>query len=198
MAQLPRQLKCVLLFPSSEGGDWGCIPSNGNKDASVNIVKNGIRLSFPRDPDRSVWAWYSPDLTMTDSRFHHVTIELPPNGFNAASHPLTFDEVEIIKKGVPNAMAYDNQMMKITLQEESQVIGFGTPFHGANETVDGWINQGSKICGVTPLSEILQMKEFTLLVEATEAHLEKFVSNLKIPRNPEAFGYGEVYVFSVL
>ncbi|KAL4728823.1 hypothetical protein ACLX1H_003222 [Fusarium chlamydosporum] len=196
MAQLPRQLKCVLLFPSSEDGDPECIPSNKSKDISINLINNGIRLSFPREPDRSVWAWYSPDLAMTDSTLHHITIELP-QGFNATFRPLTFDEGETLKSHLPTAEASGTLMMTITLEKDSQVIGFGTPFHGENETIDSWINQGAKICGVAPLRTILHMKQFTFLVEANEAHLEQFISTLQTPRRLQIFGYGEVHTWDV-
>lgn len=49
----------------------------------------------------------------------------------------------------------------------ARVIGFGTPFHGVNATVDGYVNQDTQICGVASLSEILYRKDFTILVEET-------------------------------
>ncbi|KAJ4135210.1 hypothetical protein NW768_004831 [Fusarium equiseti] len=195
------QLKCTLLVPPPSGeGPSGAIPSDAeSKDVFVNITKKVIRLSFPRDPDRSIWSWYSPDLRLTDSNMHHITIELPPEGIQTNIRPLITDETKSLHRKATGQETPDVQLMTITLDEKSsaEVIGFGTPFHGANATVDAWINEGAPICEVASLTQILQSTEFTLLVPATEHQLEPFVRSLKEPRRAMAFGYGDTHTWDM-
>lgn len=195
MVKFSPQIRCTLLIPDpSKEGVWGCIPSVATDDKSVfvNLTPNGIRLSFPRDTDRSVWAWYSPDLEMTASTFYHITIELL--GSSTDVRELTDNEAKAFESFVGGDKAEGFRVLTLTPTLEkacgARVIGFGAPFHGVNATVDGYVNQDTQICGVASLSEILHRKDFTILVE--ETRLAPYLPYLKASRKPEAFGYGEV------
>ncbi|RFN50465.1 hypothetical protein FIE12Z_5228 [Fusarium flagelliforme] len=199
MASL-RQMRCTLLIPScSEEGTWGFIPTpEHNKDVFVSITKKGIQLSFPRDVDRSIWTWYSPDLEMTDSNMLHITIELPPKGFGAELRPFTSDDSKTFGVEVLGELKC-TQILTLTVDEnsKSEVIGYGTPFHGTNSVVDGWVNQGTQICGVASLIQILLSTNITLLVQGPLSCVQEFVQSFKTSKKPEAFGYGDVHTWDM-
>ncbi|PTD02445.1 hypothetical protein FCULG_00012064 [Fusarium culmorum] len=193
-------IRCTLLIPDHlKEGVWGCIPSVATDDKSVfvNLTEKGIRLSFPRDTDRSVWAWYSPDLEMTASTLHHITIELLGSSTDVSE--LTDNEAKAFESFVSRDEVEDFRILTLTRALDKaccpRVIGFGTPFHGVNTTVDGYVNQDHQICGVASLSEILQRKDFTLL--AKETQIDPFILNLEAPRTPQTFGYGEVHTWDM-
>ncbi|KAM0365139.1 hypothetical protein ACHAPK_010045 [Fusarium culmorum] len=200
MVKFSPQIRCTLLIPDHlKEGVWGCIPSVATDDKSVfvNLTEKGIRLSFPRDTDRSVWAWYSPDLEMTASTLHHITIELLGSSTDVSE--LTDNEAKAFESFVSRDEVEDFRILTLTRALDKaccpRVIGFGTPFHGVNTTVDGYVNQDHQICGVASLSEILQRKDFTLL--AKETQIDPFILNLEAPRTPQTFGYGEVHTWDM-
>ena len=188
------QLKCTLLIPPPSGeGASGAIPSDPeSQDVFVNLTHSGIKLSFPRDPDRGIWTWYSPDLASTDSNMHHIMIELPPGGFQTEGQGLVNDETKRLL-----ALAGQNipeiHTVKFTLNKNYsvEVIGFGTPFHGANATVDSWINDGTQICGVASLDQVLRATEFTLLVPAPKDQIQACISSFRNRRKDPGFGFGD-------
>ncbi|RGP69006.1 hypothetical protein FSPOR_4983 [Fusarium sporotrichioides] len=192
-----KQVRCTLLIPDlSQEGAWGCVPLLGTQDPPVfiNLTDKGIRISFPRETDRSVWAWYSPDLEMTSSTLHHITIEL--SGFSTDIRELNDSEIKIFEGSVSRDDAERLRIVTFTHKlAEPRVIGFGTPFHGIDATVDGYVNQDTKICGVASLSEILRRKDFTILIEETQ--IKPYILRLKTPRTPETFGYGEVHTWDM-
>ncbi|XEU94804.1 hypothetical protein FSHL1_000088 [Fusarium sambucinum] len=200
MAEPSRQVQCALLIPDLSGeGVWKCIPLLDTKDKSVfvNVTDKGILLSFRRDTDRSVWAWYSPGLEMAPSGLYHITIELP--GCNVDIRKLTDDETQSFRNFISSDEMEHLRVVTLTPAHDeacsSRVIGFGTPFHGINATVDGYVNQNTQICGVASLFEILQKKNFTILV--TETYLDSHIPNLKAPRKPEPYGFGEVHTWDM-
>lgn len=190
----PTQLKCTLLItPPSGEGALGAIPSDAeSQDVFVNLTHSGIKLSFPRDPDRGIWTWYSPDLELTDSNMHHILIELPPGGFQTTGQALITDETKRLFATTGQKVP-DVYMVKFTLNENHgvEVIGFGTPFHGANATVDSWINDGAQICEVASLDQILRATEFTLLIPAPEDQIRSITRSLKVRRRDPTFGFGD-------
>ncbi|KAJ4015449.1 hypothetical protein NW752_006912 [Fusarium irregulare] len=194
------QLKCTLLIPPPSGeGASGAIPSDPeSQDVFVNLTHSGIKLSFPRDPDRGIWTWYSPDLALTDSNMHHIMIELPSGGFQTTGQELVNDET----KGL-FALAGQNipeiHTVKFTLKENYSVdvIGFGTPFHGANATVDSWINEGAQICGVASLDQVLRATEFTLLVPAPKDQIQACISSFRNRRKDPGFGFGDTHTWDM-
>ncbi|CEI42076.1 unnamed protein product [Fusarium venenatum] len=200
MAKPSKQVRCTLLIPdpSKEGG-WGCIPSPSITEESifVNLTLEGIRLSFPRDADCSVWAWYSRDLGMKPSTLHHVSIDL--RGSSADVRQLNDDETNAFKVLVDSDEAEDFRIVTFTSTPDepcrSRITGFGTPFHGLDATVDGYVNQDTQICGVASLSEVLQRSEFTILINETQ--IGHIISGLEAPRKPEKFGYGEVHTWDM-
>ncbi|KAF5231409.1 hypothetical protein FAUST_9272 [Fusarium austroamericanum] len=160
---------------------------------SINII---CLQSWSRFLD-SVWAWYSPDLEMTASTFYHITIELL--GSSTDVRELTDNEAKAFESFVGGDKAEDFRVLTLTPTLDkacgARVIGFGTPFHGVNTTVDGYVNQDTQISGVASLSEILHRKDFTILVE--ETRLAPYLPYLKASRKPEAFGYGEVHKWDI-
>jgi len=190
------QLKCTLLMPPLSGeGALRAIPSDAaTKEVFVNLTKKGVQLSFPRDPDRSIWTWYSPDLQLTDSNMHHMMIELPPAGFQEEIRSLTEDEIKTFEPVATHAELEQARILSITLDDNysPEVTGYGTPFHGANATVDAWINEGAQICGVSSLSEILQSTKFTLIILATENCIREFVKSFKTSKKPKTYGFGNM------
>nr|CEG04353.1 unnamed protein product [Fusarium clavum] len=193
MASAQCQLKCALLMP-------GAIPPDAaNGDVFVNITNKGIQLSFPRDPDRSVWSWYSPDLELTDSNMHRIMIELPPDGFQEEMRPLTDDEMKNFELIATHSELKYAQILTLALDDSCSpnVTGYGTPFHGMNATVDAWINQDAPICGVAALSQILKATKFTLLVLATDNEIQSFVQSFKTAEKPEAYGFGDIHTWDM-
>ncbi|KAF5599980.1 hypothetical protein FPANT_2883 [Fusarium pseudoanthophilum] len=184
-----RQILCNLML--SEATDEGSknvqLPSSQNIIISLNT--RGIRLSFPRSTDRSTWSWYSADYVTTDSAFHHVTVELPPGGFTATHHELITDI-----KQVPDLDGEVGEYRRVELQisphSKSTVIGFGLPFHGANEHVDNWVNKHTPIAGVASLPEILDRQSFSLLVKASKDDIDNVISAINQRGKPSDYGYG--------
>ncbi|CAG1981541.1 unnamed protein product [Fusarium graminearum] len=195
MVKFSPQIRCTLLIPDpSKEGVWGCIPSVATDDKSVfvNLTEKGIRLSFPRDTDRSV-----SDLEMTASTLHHITIELLGSSTNVRE--LTDNEAKAFESYVSRDKTEGFRVLTLTPTTDKacgpRVNGFGTSFHGVNATVDGYVNQETQICGVASLSEILRRKDFTILVE--ETRLAPYLPYLKAHRKPETFGYGEVHKWDI-
>lgn len=191
-SRVHRQITCGILiadnFPES---GWKCIPSS--KSMSIKLVKKGICLSFPRDPDRSIFTWYSPDLTMTDSNYYHITIELPVNGFTTKHGELTSNDTAIMKSAAledPQGFMIFN--INVTEKFNTNIIGFGLPFHSSDLVADSWVNKNTPINGAATLPEILQRRDFTLLVHATDLQLDQFVKALNLQSSPTPYGYGEM------
>ncbi|KAF5233165.1 hypothetical protein FANTH_12641 [Fusarium anthophilum] len=188
MATHRRQLPCDLIIRDADEGTLRLISSS--PDLVVHLNNKGIRLSFLRDPDRQIFSWYIADLTMTESALHHITIELPPQGFTLTLHDLTSDEKSALSSHLPeDSSGY--KIIDIKCQASTTVTGFGLPFHGANEIVDSWVNQHTPIKDVISLPDILQQQAFTLLVQATSAEITRAVSTINSQLIPPDYGYGE-------
>ncbi|KAF5644461.1 hypothetical protein F52700_2460 [Fusarium sp. NRRL 52700] len=186
MASHRRQLPCNLII--HDGEDMRLL--SASPDLIVYLNNKGLRLSFLRDPDRHTFSWYSADLTMTESALHHVTIELPPRGFTLTSHELTSDEKAALSSHLPeDSSGY--KIIEIDCQESTTITGFGLPFHGANETVESWVNQHTLIKDIISLPDILHRLSFTLLAKATSAEITHAVSTINYQHIPPDYGYGE-------
>ncbi|KAF5702111.1 hypothetical protein FMUND_13606 [Fusarium mundagurra] len=184
-----RQLPCHLVIRDS---DKGLRLISASPDFAVNVINKGIRLSFLRDPDRETFSWYSADLTMTESALHHITIELPPRGFTLTFHDLTSDEKDALSSHLPeDSTGY--KIIDINCKASTTVTGFGLSFHGANETVDSWVNQHTPIKEVISLPDILRQNTFTLLIKATSTDITRAASTINSQLTPSEYGYGEEY-----
>ncbi|KAG5821598.1 hypothetical protein H9Q74_000056 [Fusarium xylarioides] len=182
-----RQLPCDLIIRDA---DENLRLISASPDLAVNINNKGIRLSFLRDPDCHTFSWYSADLTMTESGLHHITIELPPRGFTLTFHDLTTDEKSALSNHLPEDTS-GYKIVEINCKASTTVTGFGLPFHGANETVDAWVNQHTPIKDVISLPDILRQNTFTLLIKATSIEITRAVSTIKYQLIPSDYGYGE-------
>ncbi|KAF9769124.1 hypothetical protein IL306_013516 [Fusarium sp. DS 682] len=193
----PRQLRCDLIIrDDSEESAPRLIPSSSF--LAINLYNKGIRLSFLRHPDRSIWSWYSADLAVTESALYHVAIELPPRGFAAKYRELTSTEISAFKPFLSqDTSAY--KVLDITLSPNSNptVVGFGLPFHGVNETVDNWVNQHTPIKKVISLPEILKQKNFTLLVKASGVDIDYMIGSIKVHYGDSGYGYGEIHTWDM-
>jgi hypothetical protein len=190
-SHIPRQITCGILIPdnSPERG-WKCIPSSDSM--IIKLVKKGICLSFPRDPDRSIFTWYSPDLTMTDSNHYHITIELPVNGFTTKRAELTSNETAMKSAALKDPQGFMIFNINVTEKFNTNIIGFGLPFHSSDLAAHSWVNDHTPIRGIATLPEILQRRDFTLLVHATDLQLDQFVRTLNLQSSPTPYGYGEM------
>ncbi|KAM0187543.1 hypothetical protein ACHAPI_011080 [Fusarium lateritium] len=186
----------ILIADDSPESEWKLIPSS--KSMKISLVKKGIRLSFPRDPDRSVFTWYSPDLTMTDSNHYHITIELPVKGFNTKCGELTLDDTAIMKAAAledPQGFMVFN--INVPEKSNTNIIGFGLPFRSSDVAADSWVNKTTLIHGVSTLPEILSRRDFTLLVYATSIQLGQFVRTLNLQSSPTPYGFGENHTWDM-
>ncbi|KAI6747699.1 hypothetical protein HG531_008241 [Fusarium graminearum] len=130
MVKFSPQIRCTLLIPDpSKEGVWGCIPSVATDDKSVfvHLTEKGIRLSFPRDTDRT-------------STLHHITIELLGSSTNVRE--LTDNEAKAFESYVSRDKTEGFRVLTLTPTTDKacgpRVNGFGTSFHGVNATVDGY------------------------------------------------------------
>ncbi|KAG5795246.1 hypothetical protein H9Q69_005708 [Fusarium xylarioides] len=185
-----RRIFCNLIL--GEAIDEGT-PKHVQLHSSHNIIINlntrGIRLSFPRSPDRSTWSWYSADHATTDSALYHITIELPPGGFTATHRELIKDSEQL--SGLDGELSdYRRVELQISPCSKATIIGFGLPFHGANETVDNWVNKHTPIAGVASLPEILKRQSFSLLVKASKDDIDNVINAINERRQPSDYGYG--------
>ncbi|KAF5663473.1 hypothetical protein FDENT_13119 [Fusarium denticulatum] len=182
------QLPCNLVIRDADEGNMRVISASPN--LAVNLNNKGLRLSFLRDQDRQTFSWYSADLTMTESALHHITIQLPPRGFTVNLLKLTSDEKSALSSHLlENSTGY--RVMEINCKASTTVTGFGLPFHGANETVDSWVNQHTPIKDVISLPDILRQNTFTLLIKATTMEITRAVSTINSQLIAPDYGYGE-------
>ncbi|KAF5668078.1 hypothetical protein FHETE_5344 [Fusarium heterosporum] len=166
-----------------------CIPSS--KDLHIRVVRGGIHFSFPRDPDRSTFSFYDPDSSLIESKNFNVTIELPPDGVTLEHSKLTSDWEELASSLEEDPSDFLILHINIANGHETNVIGFGLPFHAANEVVHSWVNEGSPIEGIATLSEILRLKNLALLVRATAAEIIGITQKLMTCVGLTDYGYGD-------
>ncbi|KAF4958531.1 hypothetical protein FGADI_2331 [Fusarium gaditjirri] len=186
---MARQILCNLIIPEVTDEGTKLVHLRSSPNFIVSLMPKGIRISFPRNPDRSIWSWYSADLATTDSALYHITIKLP-QGFTADHHELTAKDSELLS-GLDGEMSeYRLVELRIPPASNTTIIGFGLPFHGANATVDDWVNKHTPIAGVTPLPEILQKQKFTLLVKASKDDLANMIERMNDRHQPSDYGYG--------
>ncbi|KAF4969297.1 hypothetical protein FSARC_3452 [Fusarium sarcochroum] len=193
-----HQLKCALLIPvTSQPEAWRAIPSTS--DLNINLTKQSIRLSFAREKDRSVWAFYGAGLDMADSTLHHIAIELPSQGLSVKHRPLEAHEAEAFKSFLSDDDAADFRVVQIKLDDghNTTVTGFGLPFHGVTMTVNNWVNNNSLIYGAASLTDILQQRNFTLLIKATDAQILAFIQDSKVQKRVIDYGHGDVHTWDM-
>ncbi|PCD30405.1 hypothetical protein AU210_010087 [Fusarium oxysporum f. sp. radicis-cucumerinum] len=187
----PRQILCNLIIRQvTDEGTPKLVHLRSSSNFIISLNTKGIRISFPRNPDRSIWSWYSADLATTDSALYHITIELPPRGFTATHHELTVKHNELLS-GIDGELSeYRLVDLQISPHYNTTVIGFGLPFHGANATVDDWVNKHTPIAGVAPLPEILKTRNFTFLVKASKNDLDNMIKGINDRHQRSDYGYG--------
>ncbi|QKD58056.2 P-loop containing nucleoside triphosphate hydrolase protein [Fusarium oxysporum Fo47] len=193
-----RQILCNLIIREvTDEGTPKLVHLRSSSNFIISLNTKGIRISFPRDPDRSIWSWYSADLATTDSALYHITIELPPRGFTATHHELTVKHNELLS-GIDGELSeYRLVDLQISPHYNTTVIGFGLPFHGANATVDDWVNKHTPIAGVAPLSEILKTRNFTFLVKASKNDLDNMIKGINDRHQRSDYGYGTESTFKM-
>ncbi|KAH7475705.1 hypothetical protein FOMA001_g11571 [Fusarium oxysporum f. sp. matthiolae] len=186
-----RQILCNLIIREvTDEGTPKLVHLRSSSNFIISLNTKGIRISFPRNPDRSIWSWYSADLATTDSALYHITIELPPRGFTATHHELTVKHNELLSSLDGELSEYRLVDLQISPHYNTTVIGFGLPFHGANATVDDWVNKHTPIAGVAPLPEILKTRNFTLLVKASKNDLDNMIKGINDRHQRSDYGYG--------
>jgi len=183
-----RQIPCNIVIRDANEESLKLI--SAAPDFVVNLNNKGIRLSFLRDPNRETFSWCSADLAMTESSLHHITIELPRSRFSLTYRALTSDETTALSDHLPEDSS-KYKIVDIDCRSSTTVTGFGLPFHGANETVDSWVNDHSPIQGVISLPDILHKQTFTLLVEASSTEITCVISSINAQCIPLDYGYGE-------
>jgi hypothetical protein len=186
-----RQILCNLIIREvTDEGTPKLVHLRSSSNFIISLNTKGIRISFPRNPDRSIWSWYSADLATTDSALYHITIELPPRGFTATHHELTVKHNELLSSLDGELSEYRLVDLQISPHYNTTVIGFGLPFHGANATVDDWVNKHTPIAGVAPLPEILKTRNFTLLVKASKNDLDNMIKGINDRHQCSDYVYG--------
>ncbi|KAG4277199.1 hypothetical protein FPRO04_07496 [Fusarium proliferatum] len=186
-----RQILCHLIVrEATDKGDPKLTQLQSSPNVLISLNSKGIRISFPRDTDRSIWSWYSADHATTDSSLYHIKIELPPRDFTATTHELTEKDNQL--SGIDDQLSeYRLLEIQISPHSNATVIGFGLPFHGANTTVDEWVNKHTPIAGVISLPEILQRRNFTLLVKTSNADIETIIKGINERPQPSDYGFGD-------
>ncbi|KAH7262916.1 P-loop containing nucleoside triphosphate hydrolase protein [Fusarium tricinctum] len=190
LSRVPGQIECIILI--HENGKLECLPSTNS--LRISLVGRGIRLSFPRNSDPSIFTWYSPDVQLTHSNNYHIAIEMPAGGFVQEQRDLTQDEKETLDAGLlRDGVSSEFRLLNIKILEgfNTTIVGFGLPFHGATQETHSWVNKGTSIYSVATLAEILQRRDFTLLVKATSDQLKNAVRNVQARHELGDYGYGE-------
>ncbi|RSL68091.1 hypothetical protein CEP53_002710 [Fusarium sp. AF-6] len=82
-------------------------------------------------------------------------------------------------------------IVSVNLALDPTVVGFGIPFHGEDGTIDGWVNKDDLIHDTIKLTELLQRKTFTFLVQATGEQAEKLFDLTGSHYKPFDYGYGD-------
>ncbi|KAI6767580.1 hypothetical protein HG530_005589 [Fusarium avenaceum] len=183
-----RQINCAFLITKHD--KLKLLPSSGS--FVITPIEKGIRLYFPRDSNRTVFTWYSPDTTLTSSDNYHITIEIPTGGFVEEIRQLTEDETRTLGLAPhPDLNNFHVLNIKLLQNFSTNIVGFGLPFDAATDEVHGWVNNGAPIHGVASLAEILQQNSFTILLRATEAEVARWVQNMNIHRTTLDYGYGK-------
>ncbi|KAG4283192.1 hypothetical protein FPRO06_09865 [Fusarium proliferatum] len=189
-----RQIPCNIVIRDANEEPPKLI--SASPDFVVNLNNKGMRLSFLRDPNRETFSWYSADLSMTESSLHHITIELPPSRFSLTYRELTSDETTALSSHLPeDSTRY--KIIDIDCSSSTTITGFGLPFHGANETVDSWVNEHSPIQDVISLPDILYRQTFALLAEATSTEINRVISSINAQSIPLDYGYGEEHSWNM-
>ncbi|PNP79505.1 hypothetical protein FNYG_07121 [Fusarium nygamai] len=185
-----RQIPCnLILGEATDEGTLKHVQLHSSRNIIIDLNTRGIRLSFPRSTDRSTWSWYSAAPATTDSAHYHITIELPPGGFSATHRELIKDSEQV--SDLDGELSdYRRVELQISPHFKATVIGFGLPFHGANEAVDNWVNKHTPIAGVTSLPEILQRRTFSLLVKASKDDIDNVINAINERRQPSDYGFG--------
>ncbi|KAL5613141.1 hypothetical protein FOVSG1_002204 [Fusarium oxysporum f. sp. vasinfectum] len=118
-----------------------------------------------------------PDCDRVDAiSYHH---RAPPRRFALNSRELTSEETSAFESHLPeDTSGYKVVEINVSCGSSTTVTGFGLPFHGANETVDSWVNQHTPIEDIISLPEILHQRTFTLLLEANSAEITHIVNNI--------------------
>ncbi|KAJ4251889.1 hypothetical protein NW762_011186 [Fusarium torreyae] len=188
-----RQLRSALLIPdASQNEAWKIIPSTS--ELNINIVKHSIRLSFARAKDRSVWTFYGAGLDMADSTLYHIGINFPSKGLSVSHRPLKEHETNAFKDVLlDDAAKFRIVQIKLDEGHNTTVTGFGLPFHGVTDSVDSWVNRDSLIYGAASLTDILQQRDFTVLIKATDAEIFSFIQAVKLQPRPVDYGHGNVH-----
>ncbi|KAH7220586.1 P-loop containing nucleoside triphosphate hydrolase protein [Fusarium oxysporum] len=181
----PRQILCNLInHEVTDGGTPKLVHLRSSRNFIISLNTKGIRISLPRNPDRSIW----------NSALYHITIELPPRGFTATHQELTVKHNELLSGLDGELSEYRLVNLQISPHFNTTVIGFGLPFHGANATVDDWVNKHTPIAGVAPLSEILKMRNFALVVKASKHDLDNMIKGINDRHQRSDYGFGTEFL----
>jgi hypothetical protein len=110
--------------------------------------------------------------------------------------PLNEEETKRFENAFPPEKATaqkatELRLVSINLALDPTVTGFGIPFHGEDETIDGWINKDEPINDTIKLTELLQQRKFTFLVKASGETVDKLFDMSKSHYKPFDYGYGD-------
>ncbi|RMJ07944.1 hypothetical protein BHE90_012511 [Fusarium euwallaceae] len=193
----------MLEKPNSPGALMILTSTNS---LSLLLVKQGLEnaeayvglcLSVPRDANTKVRAWYSSSLRMVPSRTLEIICKFPNQNFTISHRPLSDAESKNLEYAFPSRKATEFCIVSVNLSCDPTVTGFGIPFHGENQTIDGWINEDAPIQGTIKLTQLLQQRSFMLLVQATEEQAEDFFDITASSFKPFHYGYGNNHAWDM-
>ncbi|KAM5378671.1 hypothetical protein ACJZ2D_004470 [Fusarium nematophilum] len=191
-------LPCSLLLDDSANpGSWKTVLFDSS---TVSLVKHGpanaaaylgFRLAFPRLQDTSAFAWYGPSLDMEPTTKYEITCrfpqQFPHRFFTFESRVLDDSLMPLVPDG---GSAIQALTIKLLPGHNSTIIGYGLPFQGETEEVDGWVNNDSPIRDAIALTDLLQQREFTFLIRSPADKVRSFMISSFISCSPFDYGYG--------
>ncbi|KAM7187111.1 hypothetical protein V8F33_011445 [Rhypophila sp. PSN 637] len=200
--------ECILT-PVSIGGPYiGGKKLGANSDVTVTLAVSrrndqnpwlGVVLGFPLGKDnendgfgvRYEPVFEAPEKAKTCVTWSHdVKIKFPRGQYKAIITNIAgSDQLDPVLRD-------QTKLCRATItldpQARVQVEGFGLPFANPSHPSHGWVNDDAPIVGDVALSNILQQREFVLLVNLWLGVLiQRFNQTLMPP--PFSYPYGKLY-----
>jgi hypothetical protein len=176
----------MLLFESGPVGSLGVKQSPtdkirvglfmGKKQYQDSVF--GIMFYFLRKQPEGLTQ--VPTLQVRATLPYNVLISLPPGGFKLHSRPSVVADHE----GPVSEL-----LIQLNVDAKIDVHGYGMPFKGLDEDIDGWINENRSIQGSATLLDILRATEFTVVTPVDIPALHGFLDFSKMSRGEYPYNY---------
>lgn len=189
MAPYRRQIPSNLIICDADEATPKLIHSL--PDLIVNLNNKGIRLSSSATQIVRLSAGTAPTWPY-QSRLYITSPSSFPHRFTLNCRDLTSEERSAFDSHLPeDTSSYKVVEINVSCRSTTTITGFGLLLHGANETVDNWVNQHTPNKDIIALLDLLRQHSFILLVKATDAEITHAINSVNSQSIPRDYGYGE-------